>query len=175
MGIVAEHYASKWNFSVLVLERRSHIAGTYFDSNDGGKVTSKYAVNMLHANDSIVPNYLSKFTSWVVSEPTANMYIDGSPVRIPLSIATLNALLFSNVSSHMDLEKWLKLELLPYVAPQNAEDMAKSRVGDRLYQKLFKAQVNNLFGRDAVELDPEIFSDMSIREDEDNRYFQEAY
>ena len=62
---LAERIASQLGQRVLVIDRRSHVAGNAYDSPDqAGTLVHRYGAHIFHTKSQIVWHYLSNFTSW---------------------------------------------------------------------------------------------------------------
>ena len=62
-SILAERLASGWGKKVLLVDRRSHIAGNAYDHyNDEGILVHKYGPHIFHTNSKEVFEYLGQFT-----------------------------------------------------------------------------------------------------------------
>ena len=69
-AVIAEQYASQLNQSVLVIEKRDHIAGNCFDYTDKetGIRVSKYGAHLFHTNYDRVWEYVQQFSEWTKYE-----------------------------------------------------------------------------------------------------------
>ena len=62
-AVLAERIASELDQNVLVIDRRSHIAGNAFDeTHETGCLIHRYGPHIFHTNSKLVWNYLSRFT-----------------------------------------------------------------------------------------------------------------
>src|SRR4051812_38153424 len=91
-AVLAERYASAGK-KVLVLEKRSHIAGNCYDYRDeNGILVSKYGAHLFHTNDQQVWEYVNRFSQWYPWEHKVVARVDGKLVPIPVNITTVNTL-----------------------------------------------------------------------------------
>jgi UDP-galactopyranose mutase len=58
---------------------------------------------------------------------------------------------------------------------RNSEEMAKSRVGEELYERLFKHYTIKQWNKQPSELDPSVLARIPIRNNHDCRYFSDKY
>ena len=83
---------------VLVIDKRSHLAGNCYDYID--KTTniriSKYGQHFFHTNDIEVWNYVNMFSKWIRWEHKALSYVSSvnKYVSIPVNITTINDRVF---------------------------------------------------------------------------------
>ena len=63
---IAEQIASAWKQPVLVVERRAHIGGNSWSTEDPEThiEVQKYGTHVFHTSDQAVWNYVSRFDSW---------------------------------------------------------------------------------------------------------------
>lgn len=174
---LAEHFARILNKSVLIIDKRDHIAGNvydYIDSKTGIRV-GKYGIHMFHTNDADVWNYLQTFGEWKRCDHKVLSKIDGQYVPVPVNITTVNTLLNETLQTEEEMTKWLGRHQVKFEAPANSEEVALSRVGHELYAKLFKPYTIKQWNKDPSELDPSVLARIPIRSNFDDRYFQDKY
>ena len=64
-SVLAERLARDSNKKVLLVDKRSHIAGNAYDCTDkAGVLIHKYGPHIFHTNSKDVFDYLSRFTAW---------------------------------------------------------------------------------------------------------------
>ena len=64
-SVMAERIARGSGRSVLVIDKRDHIAGNAFDHEDaGGILVHKYGPHIFHTNSREILEYLTRFTRW---------------------------------------------------------------------------------------------------------------
>src|ERR1700678_2932529 len=91
-SVIAERCASA-GMSVLVIDKRDHIAGNAFDELDRhGVLIHRYGPHIFHTNATSVWEYLSRFTEWVPYEHRVLAVLDGQLYPIPINQTTVNRL-----------------------------------------------------------------------------------
>lgn len=87
----AEQLASAGQ-SVLVIDRRPHVAGNAYDETDeAGIRVSKYGAHIFHTNSREVFDYLSRFTTWRSYEHRVLSSHNGQLLPVPINRTTLAA------------------------------------------------------------------------------------
>ena len=82
-AVIAQQLADSGS-SVLVIDRRPHLAGNAFDETDkNGVLVHRYGPHIFHTNSSRVSDYLSAFTEWRPYEHRVLASVDGQLVPIP--------------------------------------------------------------------------------------------
>lgn len=172
---IAERIANVLDEKVLVIEKRNHIGGNVYDSyNEDGILIHNYGPHIFHTNDVEVFNYLSKFTQWNVFWHRVLSYVDGNLVPMPISVETINKLYNLNLSTD-DVEEFLAKKAINVPEIKTSKDVAISKVGTDIYEKMFKNYTIKQWGVDPAELDTSVISRIPVRLNRDTRYFADKY
>src|SRR5690348_9125170 len=90
---IAERLAAHAGKSVLICDKRPHIAGNAYDLFDAaGVLIHKYGPHIFHTNSHEVFSYLSRFTEWRPYQHRVRASVDGQLVPIPINLDTINQL-----------------------------------------------------------------------------------
>lgn len=175
-AVIAEQCASKLDKKVLVIEKRPHIGGNCYDYvNEKGLLVSKYGAHIFHTNDENVWKYIQKFSEWVPYEHKVVAFVEGKLVPIPVNILTVNMLCNAGLTSSADMRAWLFHNQVFYPTIENGEQVAKSRVGIDLYEKLFANYTYKQWGLHPHELEPSVLARIPVRDSFEDRYFTDKY
>src|SRR5881227_787783 len=92
-SIMAERLASRCGQSVLVIDRRDHIAGNAHDYPDEhGVLVHGYGPHIFHTKARPVIDYLDRFTDWRPYEHRVRARVDGMLLPMPINRDTVNRL-----------------------------------------------------------------------------------
>lgn len=174
--VMAERFANINKKNVLILEKRNHIGGNcydYIDEND--IIVSKYGAHLFHTNDEEVWDYINKFDTWKRWEHKVVGLIDNQIVPIPVNITTVNMLCEQSIQNENEMNEWLKKSQIKYHVIENSEQVAKSRVGEVLYDKIFKDYTYKQWNKYPHELSPEVLARIPVRNNFDDRYFNDKF
>jgi UDP-galactopyranose mutase len=173
---IAERCANHGD-SVLVIDKRNHIAGNVYDEIDktSGIRISKYGAHIFHTNDKEIWEYINKFGKWKRWDHHVVADISGSYIPIPVNINTINKLYNLDISNENDMNEWLLNEQIVCNNIRNSEDVALSRVGTRLYEELFKPYTFKQWAKEPAELEPSVLERIPVRNNYDDRYFSDKY
>lgn len=176
---IAEHYIRSGR-SVLVIDKREHIAGNVYDEIDKetGIRISKYGAHIFHTNDTEVWNYVNRFGRFVRWDHKVVADISGLFVPVPVNITTVNTLYGVNIQTEDEMIQWLLNErgaTIQEREPTNSEDVALMRVGPRLYDTLFKDYTLKQWAKSPAELEPSVLERIPVRTTFDDRYFGDKY
>lgn len=174
--VIAEQLANKANLHVLVIDKRNHIAGNCYDFIDeNGILMNKYGAHLFHTNDQEVWEYIQNFSKWERWDHRVLGLIDGKFVNIPVNINTVNALCGTNIKNEKEMDTWLSSVQVKYEKITNSEEVAKSRVGEILYKKIFRDYTFKQWNKYPEELDSSVLSRLPIRNNFNDRYFDDRY
>jgi UDP-galactopyranose mutase len=173
---IAERYAKVLNKKVLVIEKRNHIGGNCFDQFDNaGILVSKYGAHLFHTDNEYVWKYLQNFSEWRPYKHKVLSSVDGKLVPVPVNIKTVNLLFDLNIQTEEEMKQWLKTQVTDFKNPANSEQVALSRVGKVLYEKLFKNYTIKQWGTDPAKLDASIIGRIPVRTTFEEGYFSDKY
>jgi UDP-galactopyranose mutase len=174
---IAERIANKLNMNVTIIEKRNHIGGNCYDyiDQETGILINKYGAHLFHTNNDQVWEYINKFDKWVRWEHKVLTYVDNRYVSIPVNITSINELCEENLKDEEDVRKWLDKNQVKYDFINNSEEMALSRIGQKLYNKLIKDYTYKQWNKYPNELDKSVLERIPIRSNFDTRYFSDKY
>lgn len=174
---IAERIANVLNEKVIIIDKREHIGGNCYDYVD--KTTNirinKYGAHLFHTNNKQVWDYVNKFSEWVRWEHKVLSNVDNKFVSIPVNITTVNELCGENLQNTEEMNVWLEKNQIQYDKIENSEQMAKSRIGEKLYDKLIKNYTFKQWNKYPEELNPSVLARIPIRNNFDTRYFSDKY
>lgn len=174
---IAERIATVLKEEVLIIDKRNHIGGNCYDyiDKETGILINKYGAHFFHTDDEEVWNYINLFSEWQRWEHSVIAKLDNNLVNIPVNITTVNILCNENLKDNKDMEKWLEKNQIKYKEIINSEEMAKSRIGEKLFNKLVKNYTFKQWNKYPKELDPSVLKRIPVRDNYDTRYFSNKY
>lgn len=172
---IAERIASQLDEQVLVIEKRKHIAGNCYDFyDDAGILVHNYGPHIFHTQIKEVWDYLSSFTDWHMYQHRVQAYVDGRLVPLPINLDTVNQLCGTNLSVE-ELPEFFERARKPVGKINTSADVILSQVGEFFYDRIYKNYTRKQWGVTPDKLDPQIVSRVPIRENRDDRYFNDPY
>ncbi|OBR92429.1 MULTISPECIES: UDP-galactopyranose mutase [Clostridium] len=178
-AVISRELAERAGKKVLIMEKRSHIAGTTYDFlNEDGILVHKYGPHIFHTYNKRVFDYISRFTKWrdYSHEVLANIY--GKLMPVPFN---LNSLYMA-----FDLKKADRLEQklvsdygmgqrLTIAELRNNKDSEFQELADFVYNNVFLNYTQKQWGVTPEEIDSSVIARVPILISRDNRYFQDTY
>ena len=178
-SVLAERHANQLSHSVLVIDKRDHIGGNCFDyvDKETGIRVSKYGVHFFHTKYDRVWEYVNRFSEWTRWEHRALALVDGKYVPVPVNIDTVNALFNRTITNKAEMLKWLQTVQIapPNSTAVNSEQISLERVGEELYEKIFKPYTVKQWDKDPRNLGPSVMARIPVRSDHDDRYFTDLH
>lgn len=175
-SVIAERLAAGSNKTVLLIDRRPHVAGNAFDRHDeAGVLFHQYGPHIFHTNSDEIVRHLSRFTGWRTYEHKVLASVDGQLVPIPINRTTINKLYGLDLTSDEQAEAFLKSRAEPVERIMTSEDVVVSAVGRELYEKFFQGYTRKQWGVDPSGLDKSVTSRVPTRTNTDDRYFNDSF
>ncbi len=161
--------------SVLVIDKRSHIAGNVYTEKTEGINVHIYGAHIFHTNNKQVWDYVNRFSVFnrFTNSPVANYH--GELYSLPFNMYTFNKMwgVVTPEEAAAKIEEQRKEAGI--AEPKNLEEQAISLVGTDIYEKLIKGYTQKQWGRPCTELPAFIIKRLPVRLTFDNNYFNALY
>lgn len=160
--------------SVLVLDKRDHIAGNIYSKEMEGIQVHIYGPHIFHTDMYEVWEYVNRFAKFnhFRYEPIANY--KGELYHMPFNMNTFHEMW--GVNTPAEAEAIIERQRQEITgASQNLEEQAISLVGRDIYEKLVKGYTEKQWGRDCKDLPAFIIQRLPVRMRYDNNYFNHPY
>ena len=174
-GSVIAQQAKAAGKTVLVIDKRNHIAGNVYTEDVEGIHVHKYGAHIFHTNNSDVWDYVQKFATFnrFTNSPVANY--KGELYSLPFNMYTFNKM-WGVVTPEEAMAKIEEQKAEAGITePKNLEEQAISLVGKDIYEKLIKGYTEKQWGRDCKDLPAFIIKRLPVRLTFDNNYFNALY
>src|SRR4051812_26915999 len=154
-AVLAERLASAGR-SVLLLDRRPHIAGNAYDHHDAaGVLIHRYGPHIFHTNAQPIVDYLSRFTEWRPYEHRGLARVDGALLPIPINRTTVNRF-FGLSLTEAEVADFLAAKAERIAVIRTSADVVLSTVGPELYEAFFRGYTRKQWGVYPTELDKSV-------------------
>ena len=174
-GAIIAREAMKRGKSVLVIDKRNHIAGNIFTENINGIHIHTYGPHIFHTNDRSVWQYVNQFAEFnrFTNSPAANY--KGEIYSLPFSMWTFNKM-WGVITPDEAREKIESQKREAGISePRNLEEQAISLVGRDIYERLIKGYTEKQWGRPCSELPAFIIKRLPVRYTYDNNYYNALF
>ena len=174
-GSVMARELTDAGYSVLVIDKRSHVAGNVYTKNVEGINVHIYGAHIFHTNDKMVWDYVQRFAVFnrFTNSPVANY--KGELFSLPFNMYTFNKMwgVVTPEEAAAKIEEQRKEAGI--TTPTNLEEQAISLVGTDIYEKLIKGYTQKQWGRPCNQLPAFIIKRLPVRLTFDNNYFNALF
>ncbi len=174
-GAVFAQQAKAAGRSVLVIDRRDHIAGNVYTEDVEGIHVHRYGAHIFHTNERRVWDYVNQFAEFnrFTNSPVANYH--GELYSLPFNMYTFNRMWGVVTPEEAAAKIEEQRREAGITEPRNLEEQAISLVGTDIYEKLIKGYTEKQWGRPCTELPAFIIKRLPVRLTFDNNYFNALF
>ena len=177
--ILAERIASQLDKKVIIVDKRSHIAGNAYDYYDtSGVLVHKYGPHIFHTSSKKVWDYLSRFTEWNSYIHHVKAVVEGKLVSVPFNLNSIYELFPKKYAELLEtklIEKYGFGIKIPILKMKEVEDNDLKFLADYIYKNVFYGYTVKQWNLKPEELDYNVTSRVPVYISRDNRYFQDTY
>lgn len=173
-GAAFAHQMKEAGKSVLVIDKRDHIAGNIYSKEMEGIQVHIYGPHIFHTDIYEVWEYVNRFAKFnhFRYEPIANY--KGELYHMPFNMNTFHEMW--GVNTPAEAEAIIEKQRQEITSePQNLEEQAIRLIGRDIYEKLVKGYTEKQWGRDCKDLPSFIIQRLPVRMRYDNNYFNHPY
>lgn len=175
-GATFANLAKRSGKKVLVIEKRSTIAGNIYTEEIEGIQVHRYGAHIFHTDYKDVWEYVNSFVEFnrYTNSPIAR--IGNEIYNMPFNMNTF-AKIWNDVFTPDDAMRHINEERkeMEGKEPSNLEEQAISLVGRSIYEKLIKGYTEKQWNRPCNELPAFIIKRLPVRLTYDNNYFNDKY
>ncbi len=174
-GAVFAREAVKAGKSVLVVEKRDHVAGNVYTKSMEGINVHVYGAHIFHTNNKDVWDYVTQYAEFnrFTNAPVANY--KGELYSLPFNMYTFNKMWGVVTPAEAEAKIEQQRREAGITEPKNLEEQAISLVGRDIFEKLVKGYTEKQWGRDCKDLPAFIIKRLPVRLTFDNNYFNALY
>lgn len=174
-GATFANLAKKAGKSVLVIDKRNHIAGNCYTESVEGINVHKYGAHIFHTSNKQVWDYVNSFVEFnrYTNSPVAKS--SGKLYNLPFNMNTFNQLWGVQTPAEATAKIEEQRKEAGISEPRNLEEQALALVGRDIYETLIKEYTEKQWGRKCTELPPSIIRRLPVRFTFDNNYFNDLY
>lgn len=173
-GATVAQVLKKAGKTVLVVDKRDHIAGNAFTEKIESINVHRYGAHIFHTNSKEVWDYLNSFATFNRYTNCPMAIYKGEIFSLPFNMHTFSKMWnVINPDEAAEIIEKQRSEIKD--VPSNLEEQAISLVGRDIYEKLIKGYTEKQWGRNCTELPPFIIKRLPVRMLYDNNYFNALY
>ena len=171
-AVIANLIADKLNETVLVIDKKDHIAGNCYDyRDDNGIMIHKYGSHIFHTNNEEV---------WKFNQYMHKVYavIDGIKTTIPFNFNTLYDVFPKTLAKRLEEKLLLNFKYntkVPILEFQKQDDEDLKFLAEYIYEKVFLHYTTKQWGVSLECVDGAVTARVPVYLSNDSRYFQDKY
>ena len=178
-GSVIARLAAECGKRVLVLEKRSHIAGNMYDETDGdGFLIQRYGPHIFHTDEDWIYEFVSRFSEWTPYQVFYGVELDGRCIPAPFGFQAIRMLY-----SQRDAEELIRRlnacypdrKSVPVLELMECPDGMVASFAEMLYQKNYRPYAAKQWNLAPEELDRSVVARMPVILSERRNYFDVKY
>lgn len=178
-SVLAERIASVRNETVLLVDRRDHIAGNAYDTFDEhGVLVHQYGPHLFHTNSAEVWAYLSRFTDWLPYEHRTLAVVQDRLVPVPFNFESLRRLWPEGEARALQerlIASYGNGARVPILRMLEHDDPAIRQLARFIYDHVFLGYTRKQWALEPEQLDPSVTARVPVQIGEDDRYFQDRF
>lgn len=178
-SVMAERIASVRNQSVLLIDRRAHIAGNAYDALDEhGVLIHRYGPHVFHTNSLRVWEYLSQFTEWRPYQHRALGLVEGQLIPVPFNLQSLRQLWPPEAAAALQARLIAEYGMdvkVPILRMLEHPDPEIQHLARFIYDNVFAGYTRKQWDLEPEQLDPSVMARVPVHVSEDDRYFQDRF
>jgi UDP-galactopyranose mutase len=171
---LANMFATELEKKVLVIDKKSHIAGNCYDKEENGIMVHKYGAHIFHTSIEEVFYFLSQFTTFNDYQHEVKAVIDNKEVPVPFNFNSID-IVFDKEKAEILKKKLLNIfELnskVPILELQKQKDSDLQLLSEFIYENVFLHYTLKQWGLKPDELDKSVSGRVPVYIGHDNRYF----
>jgi UDP-galactopyranose mutase len=173
---VVAHEMVKHGKKCLVIDKRPHIGGNIYTTNQHGITIHQYGAHIFHTDKKEIWKYINQFVDFnhYINSPIANF--NGHLYNLPFNMNTFNRIWPDVITPDQAKQRIYDQSVhMRGKVPQNLEEQAIALVGTDIYEILIKGYTEKQWGRLCTDLPPSIIKRLPVRYIYDNNYFDAPY
>lgn len=161
------------NKSVLVLEKRNHIAGNCYTETKDDIDIHVYGPHVFHTSNENVWNFVNKYSKFKNIELNTLAYAYGKLYNLPFNMNTFSQVY--NIINPAEAEQFIKQCNKSNITPTNLKEQAIKLVGEKMFELLIKGYTEKQWGRNCTDISPDVIKRLPVRYTFNNNYFNDTY
>lgn len=157
--------------TVLVIDKRPHIAGNCFTDDIRGIQVHMYGPHIFHTASDKVWDFVTRFSEFNNYRHTAQVFSGGQHYSFPINLKTFRQLW--GVQDAQEAQERLQLARIPCEAPSSLKDWVLSEIGEELYELFYRGYTRKQWGRDPSQLPASIGRRIPVRLTDDDHYYSD--
>ena len=179
-GAVVARELAEAGWEVLVIDKRSHVAGNAYDYvNSAGIRVHKYGPHLWHGNSDMAQDWISRFTEWVPYKHWVHaQLLDGRHVPLPINNSTIHAVFQKELTENHGpmytdehITNLMNRKRINHSDITNSRQLVEASVGKEMCELFFAPYSKKMWGMDLSDLPASVAGRIPMKNDYDPYYF----
>lgn len=159
--------------TVLMLDKRSHIAGNCYSEEQHGIQVHKYGPHQFHTKSKKIWDFVNQFSEFNHYRAHIKAKYDGRIYSMPPNMMLYHQLW--DVLTPKEARAMIETQRVPCENPQNFKEYVLDAVGQEIYDKFFYGYTLKQWGRDPAEIKRYVAKRLPISFTWTDRWFTDQY
>ena len=170
-GATFAQQAKEKGKSVLVIDKREHIAGNVYTKKTNSINVHTYGCHIFHTDKNDVWDYVNRFVKFNNYRHKGVVNFRGRVYSFPINLMTMSQLW--GVTSPDEAKRKIMEEVVPIVRPQNMEEWCLSTIGKTLYETFIEGYSTKQWNKHPRDLPATIVKRLHVRFTFNDDYFHD--
>lgn len=170
-GATFAQQAKEKGKSVLVVDKRNHIAGNVYTKQVNGIVMHAYGMHCFHTDKKDVWDYVNRFVSFNNYRHKGIVNFKDKIYSFPINLMTMSQLW--GIKNPEEAKIKIEEEKIFYENPQNMEEYCLSTIGKTLYETFIEGYSTKQWNKHPKELSASIVKRLPVRYTFNDDYFHD--
>lgn len=177
-GSIIARQMAELGKKVLILEKRTHIAGNLYDElNEVNILIQKYGPHIFHTNNSTVYDFIIQYALWTPFKLKCEVFMNGQFTPSPFNFKTIDT--FYDYRSASQIKEALlskyHTKTVSIVDLINSDNEIIREYANMLFQNDYSLYTAKQWGIKASEIDINVLKRVPVRLDYEEMYFTDKY
>lgn len=173
-GSVFARLAKNFNYSIQIIDKRSHIGGNIYTKNENNIDIHVYGPHIFHTNSHDIWNLVNQYTTFNQYKHSPKVVYKDEVYSFPINLLTLHQLF--GVSTPEQAKEIIESTRVKNINPEeNLENFCLYNVGEKIYKQFIYGYTKKQWNRDPKDLPASIIKRIPIRYSFDDNYYNSIY
>jgi UDP-galactopyranose mutase len=170
-GATFAQQAKEKGKSVMVIDKRSNVAGNAYTENVNGINVHKFGSHIFHTSKKEVWNYVNQFSSFNNYRHKGIVNFKGKIYSFPINLMTMSQIW--GITTPEQAKNKIKEEIIKFDNPQNMEEWCLSTIGKTLYETFIEGYSIKQWNKHPRELPASVVKRLPVRMTFNDDYFHD--
>lgn len=173
-GSVFANLAKRFNYSVTIIDKRSHIGGNIYTKRENNIDIHVYGPHIFHTNSTDIWHFVNEFIKFNNYRHTPKVSFNDKIYSFPINLLTFSQVF--NINTPEKAREIIESTRIKSVNPEeNLENYCLYHIGEELYKMFIYGYTKKQWSKDPKQLPASIIKRIPIRYTFDDNYYNAIY